>query len=159
MKKEEQQVIKYVLFGAIAYFGVLKPILQKLGIVQTKEDVLVNNQSNLPNSENPFSPVFYKKAGAGALLLKKDFANQLAKRIYNAMGYISDDESEVYSVFRLLKSQSQVSFLADVFQQNYKSDLLEFLKKGKNQFNFASGLNSDELSIVLNIVNKLPKYK
>jgi len=159
MKKEEQQLLKYAIFTGLIYFGVVRPILQKVGIVKTKEDVLVLTQTNLPNSENPFSPIFYKKAGAGAILLKRDFANQLAKRIYNAMGYLTDDESEVFSVFRNLKTQTQVSYLADVFQQNYKSDLLEFLKKGKNQFNVASGLNSDELSVILNIVNKLPKYK
>jgi hypothetical protein len=159
MKKDDKQLILYAGIAALAYFGVLRPILKKVGIVKSAEDILVLNQSNVPNKDNPFSSAFYKYGGAGALLLKVSIADQYADRIYNAMGYVYDDEAAVYSVFRSLKTQSQVSFLAERFRIKYGVDLLEFLKKGKNQFNAASGLNSDELATVINIVNKLPKYK
>ena len=101
--------------------------------------MIVDSQSNLSNADNPFSPVFWKKAGAGALLIKKELALQLSKRIYDAMGYLSDDESEVYSVFRTLKSQSQVSFLSDAFLGEakvgisinfFEEDFLKVVKRG-----------------------------
>ena len=49
--------------------------------------------------------------------------------------------------------------MADKFYNKYKLDLFEFLKRGKNQYNPASGLNSDELKVVIDIVNGLPPYK
>jgi hypothetical protein len=159
MKKEDQKLLIYAGAFALGYFGVIRPILKKIGIVKSREDILVNDQTNLPNNVNPFSTAFYKYGGAGAILLKNSVADQYCKTIYNAMGWVYDDEAAIYSVFRSLKTQSQVSYLAERFKTIYKLDLLEFLKRGKNQFNAASGLNSEELSIIINIVNKLPKYK
>lgn len=159
MKKQDQDLLIKGVVITLAYFGVVKPILKKLGIVKSSEDLLVDAQTNIPNKENPFSSLFYKSAPAGAKLLTVAAANMYAKRIYDAMGYTYDDEAAIYSVFRSLAAQSQVSFLSERFRINYGVDLLEFLKKGKNQFNPASGLNNDELAIVINIVNKLPKYK
>lgn len=153
-----------LLYGGgfiLLYFGVLRPILQKLSIVKSPSDLLVDNVSNTANVTNPFSPAFYKTITAqasGALLIRVATAKDYAKRIYDAMGYFTDDEAAVVSVFRLLRTQSQVSFLSDVFQQTYGTDLIEFLKKGKGIMPEA-GLNNDELSEIINIVNKLPKYK
>lgn len=159
MKKEDQRLLIYGAAFALGYFGIIRPILKKVGIVKSAEDILVINQSNVPNKDNPFSSAFYKYGGAGTKLLTVAAADQYAARIYGAMGYVYDDEAAVYSVFRSLSTQSQVSFLAERFRIKYGIDLLEFLKKGKNQFNAASGLNSDELATVINIVTKLPKYK
>jgi hypothetical protein len=159
MKKDNKQLLIYGGIALLAYFGVIRPILKKVGIVKTAEDLLVINQSNLPNKVNPFSSTYYKYAPTGTPLLKVADQNKYADIIYNAMGYLYDDEAAIYSVFRSLKSQAQVSILAERFLLKYKTDLLEFLQKGKNQFNAASGLNSDELSTVIKIVNTLPKYK
>jgi hypothetical protein len=61
-------------------------------------------------------------------------------------------------VFRQLKYKTQVSWLADIFQQNYKTDLFDFLKNGKGTL-WQAGLNSDELNEIINLVNKLPIKK
>lgn len=159
MNKDNQKLLINAAVIAVAYFGIVRPILKKVGIVKSAEDLLVINQGNVPNKENPFSSAFYKYGGAGTALLTVASADQYAKRIYDAMGYLTDDEAAVYSVFRSMKTQSQVSFLCERFRIKYGLDLLEFLKKGKNQYNAASGLNSDELATVINIVNRLPKYK
>ena len=159
MKQADQKLLINAGIIAIAYFGIVRPILKKVGIVKTAEDILVENQGNLPNSSNPFSSAFYKYGGAGTKLLTVSTADTYAKRIYNALGYFGDDEAAKYSVFRSLKTQSQVSFLAERFRIVYGTDLLEFLKRGKSNWNYANGLNSDELATVINIVNKLPKFK
>lgn len=159
MTKREESFYWKIAIAAGAYLFVVRPILQKFGIAQTAEDKLVQNQENLPNDKNPFSPVFWKTGPAGTQILKHEYASQWAARIYFAMGNFSDDESAVYSIFRQLKTQSQASYLAMYFRDMYKEDLLEFLKRGRNQFNPASGLNSDELAVIINMINKLPKYK
>lgn len=153
----KQDNSKLLLYGGgliIVYFGILKPLLEKLGIAKSQADQQLINQQNLPNNKNPFSPIYWKTV-YGAKLITRNATNNLAKRIYEAMGFFSDDEPAVFSVFSQMKYKTQVSWLSDVFQQNYKMDLLDFLKRGKGQLPQA-GLNSDELQQILNIVNALP---
>jgi hypothetical protein len=153
----KQDDSKLLLYGGgllIVYFGILRPLLEKLGIARSQAEQQVINQQNLPNNKNVFSPVYWKTI-PGAKLITRNATNSLAKRLFDSMGYFSDDESAVYSVFSQLKYKTQVSWLADIFQQNYKMDLLDFLKRGKGQLPQA-GLNSDELQQILNIVNALP---
>ena len=158
MKQSDKDMILKIGIAAGAYFLVLRPILQKLGIAKTAADQTVEAQQTLPNDQNPFSPVFWKRGGASTMLLKVSEARALAKQIYDAMGYFSDNEAGVFSAFRKLKTQSQVSFLAEQFQQVYKIDLLQYLSKGKGVLPQA-GLNNTELNQIISIVNNLPKYK
>ena len=44
MKKEDKQLLIYAGIAAIGYFGVIRPILKKVGIVKSAEDILVINQ-------------------------------------------------------------------------------------------------------------------
>ena len=162
MKKQDQQLILYAGGIAVLYFGILRPILTKLGIQQTAAEQAEQQQVTATdvatNAANPFSPLFWKASPSGTYLLTVAVATDLADRIYNAMGYFYDDEAAVVSVFRQLKTKSQVSWLADIFQKKYKTDLFDFLKKGKGVM-YQSGLNNAELNQIITIVNKLPKYK
>lgn len=143
---------------AIAYYGIIKPLIEKLGLKDSKEEKTVKKFEELENKDNPFSPVFLRnlKTGSSVTLLKSDVKKSLAKRIYDAMGYLSDDEAAVISVFRILKTQSQVSDLSTYFSSVYKTDLFDFLKKGKGMFPQA-GLNDLELVQIINTVMNLPK--
>ncbi len=148
---------KLLLYGGgllIVYFGILRPLLEKLGLATSQAEQQVINQQNLPNNKNPFSPVYWKSV-PGAKLITRNSTNNLAKRIYDSMGFFSDDEPQVFSVFSQMKYKTQVSWLSDIFQQNYKMDLLDFLKRGKGQLPQA-GLNDTELQQIINIVNNLP---
>jgi hypothetical protein len=69
MKQDNQKLIIYGGAVLLAYFGVLKPILNKLGITKSKEAKTIEEQENKTNKENPFSPVFYKLAPSGSKLL------------------------------------------------------------------------------------------
>ncbi len=153
-KQDDSKILLYGGGLLIVYFGILRPILEKLGIARSQAEQQLINQQNLPNSKNPFSPVYWKQI-PGAKLITKNATNALAKRLYEAMGYFSDDEPAIFSVFSQLKYKTQVSWLADNFQQIYKMDLLDFLKRGKGQMPQA-GLSETELQQILNIVNTLP---
>jgi hypothetical protein len=153
----KQDDSKLLLYGGgllIIYFGILRPILEKFGLATSQAEQQVINQQNLPNNKNPFSPLYWKTI-SGAKLITRNATNALAKRIFDSMGFFSDDEPGVFSVFTQLKTKTQVSWLADIFQQNYKMDLLDFLKRGKGQLPQA-GLSDTELQQLLNIVNTLP---
>lgn len=159
MNTQQERIFTKIAIGAGVYLLIVRPLLQKVGIVKTEEEKLVERQNELPNDVNPFSPVFYKTGGAGTKILRISAADNYAKTIYDAMGMITDDEAAVFGIFRQLKTQSQVSFLSERFSQKYNVGLLDFLQRGKNQYNPASGLNASEMNTIFSIVNRLPKYK
>lgn len=157
MDKRNQDLILKIGIAVGAYFFIAKPILQKLGILKSKEQKIIDDYLSAPAKDNPFSPIFYTLPRPATTLLTSAKAIQLADRLYNAFGYFSDDEAAVYSVFRELKNQCQVSFLSDYFSRKYKTDLLTFMVQGKGQLP-QSGLSAPELNIVIDIVKNLPRY-
>ena len=144
---------------AVLYFGLINPLLKKIGLKKSESDKNVDDFEKLPNADNPFSPVFLRKIKPGTKIKLITQANKeiYAKKIYNALGYFTDNEAEVLGVFKNLKTQTQVSDLATYFQIKYNQDLFTFLKKGKGIMPEA-GLNSEELSQIISLVNSLPKY-
>jgi hypothetical protein len=157
MSESQKDIAYKIVLVLVIYFLIARPILQKLGILKDKSQRVIDEQAQLPQKQNPFSPNFYKFAPVGSKLITRQTAENLAKRLYDSFGYFSDDEAGIYSVFSTLRTQSQVSFLADVFSQVYKEDLLEFMKRGKGLM-YQAGLSDAELSSVIDKVNRLPKY-
>jgi len=168
IKKDQNNILLYAaLFGA-AYFLVLKPILQKLGIEKTteeREDLEAIKQIDFgkPN-ENPFSGrLFLVNMPVGTILLTAASSLKLAEKIRGSFTNFGDNEQQVIGIFRQLKTQAQVSNIADAFFKKYSLDLWTFLKTGTPDSDVLSqyytGLSNQDLSLILNIVNKLPKYK
>lgn len=160
-KQDDSKLFLYAGGLAILYFGVIRPILKKLGIQQTVEEAeatkAVQKIENTPNISNPFSPVYWKKfAGQKVHLFNNDTTNRFVKRLYDAMGYFTDDESAVFSVFSQMKYKTQVSWISDNFNRTYKIDLFNFLKQGKGTLPQA-GLNELELQKIIKIVEALPE--
>lgn len=85
-------------------------------------------------------------------------AISIAKDIYSAFGFFTDDETAVLNAFRKFKTQAQVAQVAQEFSIRYKTDLLQYLKQGYGPLPQA-GLANDEYQVILKIVNGLPKYK
>jgi hypothetical protein len=79
-------------------------------------------------------------------------AKGFAKDIKDAWGVMDDDENKIYSVFRALKDQVQVSQVAFQYYATStdKINLIDDLK---------SRLSKDEVGQVLEIVKKLPAYR
>jgi hypothetical protein len=132
--------------GAL-YFLLLKPVLEKTGVIETKEAAEAKKaEAQLATgTDSPFNPGFYK-GKVGASLITKASAEALAKQIYDAVGNISDDENAVYAALRTLKAKTQLSFLSDVFTQKYAADLYQYLRR-----NF----NDSEMAVVNSIANNL----
>lgn len=162
MAKDDNKLFQTVIIIGGAYFLIIKPILQKLGIQQSPEEKELERLDTVKPSENVWSGAGYKFP-AGALLLKNDVASKYAKQIYDAFGFFGDDEAVILGIFRALKTQSQVAWLAKVFKEKYKTDLLTFLQKGSFSAQIyrptSSGLNASEMQQILNIIKSKPKYK
>lgn len=141
----------------IGYRAILRPILIELGLIKSDEEKEVDKNTSDPNS--PFSPTMWKKGPTGTLIIKEETVNKFIDSIWNSVGWFSDDFDRVLSVFKNLKTQSQVSYLSDKFQQKKQKDLLSWLLGG----NWASWpgdrFSADQVSQLIDYVNKLPKYK
>lgn len=157
MSESQKDIAYKIILVLVIYFLLARPILQKLGVLKDKSQRVIEEQQNLPQKQNPFNPNFYKFAPVGSKIITRQTANNLAKNLYDSFGYFYDDEAGITAVFSSLRTQSQVSFLADVFSQIYKEDILEFMKRGKGLMPEA-GLSDSELSTIIDKVNRLPKY-
>jgi hypothetical protein len=158
MTKEEQNL--YVRIGVLvgAYFLILKPILEKLGLSKSTQEEQLSKEIDVASTSivSPFSPRYWKEQKVKTIITT-DALNKLVSALYDAQNsFTGDDEATIYNVFRQLKYKTQVSYLADAFQKKYKFDLLESLKNGHpSNINWRSGLNSEELQTVFNIVKNL----
>jgi len=163
MDKQNQKLLINIGIVAVAYFGIIRPILQKIGISKTQEEregeEAIKTATTGGRKTNPWDPNFYNVPGA--LLIRMADAIQRADRIYNCSApnyFYQDDEGCITGQITSLKTQSQVSFLAKVFQDKYKTNLLLFLQKGRTSAPWA-GLSDSELAAVLQNVANKPKYK
>lgn len=154
-KVDPQTVIAIVLAGAgVLGFGLIRELLESLGIWKSKEEKNLDDQQQNPYSY--WSPNFYKAAPAGALLLTTSWAKELATRIYNAFGAFNDDEEvPIGQIKANIRTQSQFSFLCDMFYKLYGTDLLKFLIGGWWPQDRLSAQDVDEIN---QYISRLPKY-
>jgi hypothetical protein len=137
-------ILPYIAICGLLLIGL--PILRFTGLIKNQSDV----DANAILTGNAFDPKFWKKGGAGTLILTDASAKFLAQSVYDSKGFFNDDEDKLYGVFKSLKTKSQVSYLADVFQHIYKRDMITYI----NSF-----MNNNELSVLKKIVDGLPNFK
>ena len=125
--KDNQNLI---IGGVVLYFGytkIFKPLFESLGLSKSEEELNVNKETTNVNSA--FNPNFWKTI-PNALILKNDVVTKYVETIWNAPGYFYDDFDAVLGVFKSLKTQTQVSYLAYKFNQLKQKDLLNWLLGG-----------------------------
>lgn len=142
------QYLPFILVAGVVFAGY--KLLQKIGLVKTAADAAAANAASSLQTANYFSTDFYKKGGAGTMILTAEASDYLAKAVYDSKGWFNDDEDKLYGVFKSLKTKSQVSFLADVFYQKYRRDMISYI---------SSFLNDSELYKLKNIIDPLPNYR
>jgi hypothetical protein len=141
------KIVVILLILVLLYFMIVRPILQKVGIIKTAEDKQREKEEEQlgTSTDSPFSPKYWQNI-PGALLLTKASAEKMADTIEGAVGDVWDDENTVYGVLKQLKSKTQLSFLADIFYQRHKMDLYQLIRR-----NFSDS----EMEIVNSIASKL----
>jgi hypothetical protein len=156
------------------FTGFFGGITDGIGLTDTKDEsnrksslVKLLRQLREAGKSNPFAPQYYQqgtsqkdaqpggkywdtsKATGGNL--SEATARTLAKRIYGAVGLISDSPTEIMSAFKALPTKVQVSYLSKVFADVYNADLLDWLEKKMDT-------TSQQLTLegIIQYVNKLP---
>ena len=82
--------------------------------------------------------------------MKQAGAQDLAKTIYDSIGYLWDNTNTILGVFRNLKDKVQTSQVAYWYYVNYKLNLIDHLR---------ANLSDSENEEVMKIINKLPPYR
>lgn len=162
----------FYIAGGILGFIALKKIAEMFGLIQTqaeKEIEAGTEQAGGDSSTIQNNPYISFNPNYSVALIKA-FRKKYPKKDFNAIyqrgpspeeyvklstdlgdakGYFNDDEEKLYSVFRRIQTQYQLSLLSMIFAHTYKKDLLEYLK---------SFTSDDEMQKILTMVKNYPQY-
>lgn len=163
----------YIILGLLG-IGVVKNLAEAFGILDSKEKKYINDvledanmdSTKIQDQSNPFIAFNPNYASAIVASWQKKYPGQvwntakqakfsqtdyktMADQIAKAPGFFNDDEDVLYSVFRRIQTQWQLSLLSSFFTTFHKKDLLLFLK---------SFLGEEEFSDLLKIIKPYPQY-
>jgi len=151
-KRDYTKLILGLGLGVLAYFGIIVPILQKLGIKDSPEDE-ANKQAI--NNTPGWNPNYYKgKPSPGLnrintlIQYAKDIKNSFDVFSWTGLIPLNDDESKISATIKQLKNQTELSLLVNSFYALYSRDLLE---------NLTDKLSTSEINPILIFASNLPK--
>jgi len=131
-----------------AYFIVVKPLLEFLGLKKDKEDK--EAAANIENFKG-WDPRYYQNVSAAnkpTTYIKVSGADKVANLIENSFGgLLNDKEEQAYGALRSLKNQVQLSQVSHRYFLLFNKELARELQ---------SRFSDTEFMNVVNIVNKFP---
>ena len=137
VKVDTGETAKYIVYGvvgvavlAVAYFGIIKPILNAVGLTSSREDRQTGNIQEDLTEEQVLSPLLYNQ-NKNKVTISSSKANTSAVNIYEAKWGgtwgLSDKEEMAVGAITSAGSLVNVSYIASVFQNLYKKDLYTYL--------------------------------
>lgn len=158
MDRGTQTVVLYGLGIAGAYL-LLRPLIPDLkGALSDPGGRKVDDAiASSANPASPWNPGFWRSK-PGALIITQAGSDKLVRDLLSSVNvfYLYDDFAKALGVFKQLKTQSQVSYLAERFRQATGSDLLAWLRGSTYPFD---AFSNEEVGTIINYVNSLPKYQ
>jgi hypothetical protein len=149
------EAVKIVVYGVVglvvvglAYFGVIKPILNAIGLTSSKEDRDAQQDEEKLSRKQVLSPLLYRD-NKSKITLSSGSANQSAYNIYIAKGTFYDDESLAVGSITSAGTLVNISYIADVFADNYGSSLETYLE---------SFLENSDWNTIENYIDKTKKF-
>ena len=148
-----------IFYAAIA--GIILYMVYKwlvfLGVFRSGATIDLDNASTNPNSY--WSPSFWRNKPTyepWTYTLNEQQAYNLLQTIYDAIGWVNDNEDTVIGVFKSLRTQANLSYMAEVFYKYYDGqDLLTWLRGG----NWPQDRLSDaDVQTINQYISRLPKY-
>jgi hypothetical protein len=132
---DQTKIAGYLIGGAILYFGIVRPILKRTGVIQSQEELKNEKQiqdNRGADKSNPWNPNYYKGRSTDPSWLPWNTAVALSKQIYDAKNiwyrFFTDDENTAIAAFNGLSTKKQLSLLSNAFQKIYKKDLYNYLE-------------------------------
>ena len=135
----------------VAYFGVLNPILKKLGIKQSAEDAEAEKEIKAAETDKAFNADYWRIAPKPKTIFgATPSAQQVAQAIYKAFGLFNDNEAAIYSAVKRARTKTMFSQIVSAYRDLYRQDLYTVLK---------DKLSAKEFSIIVKYVINLPDRK
>lgn len=114
-----------VVGGVLAsYFFVIKPILEGLGIKDTKFDKRIS-------ALNGFDPNYYKTK-ISAVTISTQQAAKIAMDVWLSYGLINDNEEKLIGAISSAGSEYNLSKVSDVFQKQFGKNMAEYIHSFAN---------------------------
>ena len=153
--KKNPKIVKTLVIGGVVvlilvinYFGVIKPILNSMGLTKDKEDREGDRDEDKLSRSQVLSPNFYR-ANRQKISISSATANESAVNIYNAKGIVLDDETLAVGSITRLGSLVNISYVSDVFNRLYGKSLQSYL---------ASFLESENWSELDDFIRKTKRF-
>lgn len=162
--------------GLVLSYKVIRSITDAFGLTQDEKDKILadalkdsnKDSTQIQDQKNPYVAFNPNYASAIVTAWKKKYPGQvwntpkqakftqteykdMAVKIHNAKsGWLGDDNEDVlYSIFRAIQTQWQLSLLSSFFSTYFSQDLLLFLK---------SFLSPSEMGDILDMIRPYPQY-
>jgi hypothetical protein len=144
------KVATYAAGAGLTYFLIVKPILTKLGLVKSA-DQLAAEQAGIK------LPVYNPSGSGYTYTINKSTAQSLADNVWSSFNWFGINASSyILNSFKQCKTQGDINLMVTAFNNSHTVDFYEFLKTGGGLF-FWDGLSSSELTTLNNYVSNLPK--
>ncbi len=125
-----------------AYFGVVRPILRKIGALQTDEDKALEKINDLVEKQPFWSRSYYLQQNNGVKPLTETQATHYSNEIWDATrgGWTGwgTDEEKIQGAIRNIGSKAGISQVAEKFWNTRQADLLGVLKDELSDDYFAT---------------------
>lgn len=136
-----------------AYFGVVRPILRKIGAMKTDEEKALEKVNDLVEKQPFWSRSYYLSVNNGVKPLTETQATYYADELYDGMkgakwwnvgtGWGTDEE-KLFGVFRNVGSKAGVSQISEKYWNTRQADLLAELQ---------GELSTDEMGKISQIIS------
>ncbi len=131
-----------------AYFGLVRPILRKIGALETPEDKAIEKVNDITFKQPFWSRSYYLTINNGVKPLTETQSSDYSQQLWYAMkGGITGwgtDESKIYGVFRNIGSKAGISQVSEKYYNAKQSDLVADLQ---------SELDAEELATISQIIS------
>ena len=129
---------------ALTYFGFIRPITNWLGLTKDQAD----RDREQVSRKQALSPILYRQ-NKNKITMSSAKANESAYNIYTAKGTFWDDEQLAVGSIQRAGSLVNLSYIADVFANNYGYSLQGYL---------ATFLEDSDWRVIDDFVDKAKKF-
>ena len=133
----KDETAKIVVYGVVAlavvglaYFGIIKPILNAVGLTKTKEDREADQIQDKLSRQQVLSPLLYTQ-NKDKITISSQKAYENASNIYDAKWggawYLSDDEDLAVGSITNTGSKVNISYVSYIFNKTYGKSMEAYL--------------------------------
>lgn len=146
---------QFIVYGVVAlavvglaYFGIIKPILNAIGLTKDEEERQGDNDYEKLSRQQVLSPQLYRE-NKNNITISSGSANESAYNIWVGRGTIWDNEDLAVGSITSAGSLVNVSYIAYIFDSNYGESMESYLQ---------SYLEASDWIIIDNYVDKTKRF-